>query len=459
MMRYSTVFVLAMLFFSCSDSNTDNKNSITFNEHIAHVIHKNCTPCHRPGESGPFPLITYKDVRKKAKTVVEVTQSGLMPPWPADPTYRDFVGERFLSEQEKTMIKTWVENGSPEGEAALFPEPPHYPEGSMLGKPDLVITMDKTVKIPGNNRDNFLVVKVPYELDKDTFVRAFEFVPGNRKLAHHVNGHLVQYDDDKKSNVFVGPRIVNREEAGTLEACYQFLKLLNDDGSYPTLTPSAFNFLPGMESQLFPEQIGGFVMKKKGAILMRDIHYGPSPINDTDRSYVNVFFAPHPPVRPFMETQLGTLGISDIIPPLVLPPDTVMKFVTRAVIQSDISMVMVNPHMHLLGKSFLSYAITPVGDTIPIVRINEWDFRWQYAYTFKKLLKIPRGSVIVAEGVFDNTVNNPNNPFIPPKLVSGIDGSMKTTDEMFQLILTFLPYEVGDEDISLENVKLEKAGL
>jgi hypothetical protein len=58
--------------------------------------------------------------------------------------------------------------------------------------------------------------------------------------------------------------------------------------------------------------------------------------------------------------------------------------------------------------------------------------------------------VIVAEGIFDTTVNNPNNPYVPPRLISGLDGSMKTTDEMFQLILTFMPYQPGDESVSLE---------
>jgi hypothetical protein len=30
---------------------------------------------------------------------------------------------------------------------------------------------------------------------------------------------------------------------------------------------------------------------------------------------------------------------------------------------------------------------------------------------------------------------------------------MKTTDEMFQLIVTYVPYQPGDEKISLENAK------
>jgi hypothetical protein len=120
-------------------------------------------------------------------------------------------------------------------------------------------------------------------------------------------------------------------------------------------------------------------------------------------------------------------------------------------VPEDISIVTINPHMHLLGKSFLAYAVTPSGDTIRIINIPRWDFRWQYFYTYKKILKIPAGSTMIAIGTYDNTENNPLNPFHPPQLVSERDGSMRTTDEMFQLIVTWMPYQNGDELISLEN--------
>jgi hypothetical protein len=85
-----------------------------------------------------------------------------------------------------------------------------------------------------------------------------------------------------------------------------------------------------------------------------------------------------------------------------------------------------------------------------MIRINKWDFRWQYFYTYKKMMYLPAGTTICAFGEFDNTTNNPLNPNHPPKLVSEKDGSMRTTDEMFQFIITYLPYQKGDENISLE---------
>jgi len=61
---------------------------------------------------------------------------------------------------------------------------------------------------------------------------------------------------------------------------------------------------------------------------------------------------------------------------------------------------------------------------------------------------------------FDNTQNNPFNPFDPPQTVSERyeygGSSMKATDEMFQFIITYVGYQPGDENISLENDATDK---
>jgi hypothetical protein len=265
-----------------------------------------------------------------------------------------------------------------------------------------------------------------------------------------MNAHIVQYDEGKKKNPFEGPYVVDRESVKTLEESYAAIHLLHDDGSYPELTRSVANYLPGAVSPAgYTNGIGGWKLNKKGAFLMRDVHYGPTPIDTRDESYFNVFFTDKPPARPTMEMQLGTLGISEIIPPLIIPPNVVKTFTTKTIIDQDISLLTVNPHMHLLGKSFEAFAATPDGRTIPLVKIPKWDFRWQYFYTFPKMVKIPKGSTIAAIGVYDNTANNLNNPFSPPREVIGTNGSMRVTDEMFQLIITYVPYQAGDENVAL----------
>ncbi len=107
--------------------------------------------------------------------------------------------------------------------------------------------------------------------------------------------------------------------------------------------------------------------------------------------------------------------------------------------------------MHLLGKSFKAYAITSKNDTIPLIDIPKWDFSWQDIYMFKKIVKIPAYSSINIEAVYDNTSQNPRNPFSPPRIITSDQNLlMKTTDEMLNLLLIYVPYQPGDENISLE---------
>jgi hypothetical protein len=156
-----------------------------------------------------------------------------------------------------------------------------------------------------------------------------------------------------------------------------------------------------------------------------------------------------PPERPTHEFILGTSGIAPVVPLLVIQPNTVATFKTKYTLPEDLSLLTINPHMHLLGKSFWAYAVKPDGDTVRLIRINDWDFHWQYFYNFQKMIHLPAGSTIYVEGTYDNTASNPNNPFDPPRVVQERNGSMRTTDEMFQLIVTYVPYKTGDENISL----------
>ena len=295
------IFFLFIALFLQSCSWWENRNNpymdeeITFSKNISAIIHQNCTPCHRPGEAGPFLLITYHDVAKRAKMVKHVTEIHYMPPWPADENYTHFLDEWLLTEDQILMIAAWVAQGSKIGNPDSIPQPPHYAEGSMLGKPDMTVKMPVPYHIKGNNTDQFMIMKIPYELERDTLVRAIEFVPNNRKLLHHVNGHVVQYDEGKKSSLTGGKYNVEYDRSLPQHLLYMELDILNDDGTYPYLTSSIVNYLPGSVNTQYPEGIGGIRLKKKGFFLLKDIHYGPTPIDTIDQSSINVFFDDKPP--------------------------------------------------------------------------------------------------------------------------------------------------------------------
>ena len=42
---------------------------VTFNRDIAPIVFHYCASCHRPGEAGPFPLLTYDDVKKHGRQI------------------------------------------------------------------------------------------------------------------------------------------------------------------------------------------------------------------------------------------------------------------------------------------------------------------------------------------------------------------------------------------------------
>ena len=445
-----TVLTALLLHSACNNSESIPA-TVTFTEQVAPILYNNCTICHRPGGSAHFSLVTYDECRKNAGSAAYVTKERIMPPWPADPHYTQFVGQRILSERDIKILQQWASEGAPEGPKDKLPALPAYPIGSDIGTPDLRIAVQPYF-LKANGTDQFLLVKVPFQLPADTFASLIEFVPGHKNVVHHVNGDMVKYDFYKKTDVLAGDRIVNMvEDTASLLQAFQKLGLPNDDGSYPTLQKSVVNYLPGVVGQEYPEGIGGYFLPRKGAFLLNDLHYGFTNKDDIwDSSYINIFFAKSPPKRPVQEFQIGTLGVAPVEPDLIIQPDSIKQVYSRYTIPKDISVLTINPHMHLLGKSFKAYALHPNGDTIRLISIPRWDFNWQYFYTFKKMVKIPAGSTIIAEGVYDNTRQNLNNPFSPPQLVRDRNGSMKATYEMFQFIITYLPYEQGDENISLE---------
>ncbi|OJW84021.1 MAG: hypothetical protein BGO69_09865 [Bacteroidetes bacterium 46-16] len=443
------LFIPLAFCYACNNSNR-LPDRVTFTEHIAPLFYKHCTVCHRPTGMSHIELVNYNEAKNYASAIAYVVKERLMPPWPADPHYTEFSEQRLLTEHEIKLIEKWAADGAPEGAKDKMPPEPEYPAGSAIGTPDLRLPLQPFF-LKANSSDRFLLVKVPFELPRDTYAAVVEFVPGPHNVVHHVNGDMVKYDFDKKKDVFEGQRVSDMVNDTNIIDAFKKLGLPNDDGTYPVLEKSVVNYLPGVYAQRYPGGIGGFFLPRKGAFLLNDMHYGFTRDEDlTDSSYINVFFTKTPPERIVQEFQLGTVGISPVVPDLVIPPNTIKKVHSSYVVPMDISVLTVNPHMHLLGKSFKAYAVKPDGDTIRLISIPRWDFNWQYFYTFKKMVKIPKGSTITAEGVYDNTKNNLLNPYSPPRLVRDNNGSMKATDEMFQFIISYLPYKEGDEQVSLE---------
>ena len=72
----------------------------TLNPEVAPIVWNSRANCHRPEGAGPFPLIDYVDVAKRADLIADVIKSRYMPPWPPTPGIANFEGEWWMPDGE-----------------------------------------------------------------------------------------------------------------------------------------------------------------------------------------------------------------------------------------------------------------------------------------------------------------------------------------------------------------------
>lgn len=106
--KLSAILAFALSAICASTLRADEPKTtvanLTFAEPIAAIVYDHCSSCHRPGQSGPFSLLTYSDVSQRAETIQAVIRDGYMPPWKAVHTGIDFSNDRRLSEQAKKQL-------------------------------------------------------------------------------------------------------------------------------------------------------------------------------------------------------------------------------------------------------------------------------------------------------------------------------------------------------------------
>ena len=431
--------VFFILFLSRSSAQL-----LTYYKDIAPIISAKCISCHKPGESAPFSLLTYDDVVKRAGFISKVVESRFMPPWKADPHYSSFANDRSLSEKEIKTIVLWVKAKTPEGKPVTSGQNPVSPavSGTSYNRaPDLTLRVPDTVKIPGDNVERFIIYKIPFELEDSVNIEAIEFYCNNKRIIHHAN-YAIHPVEDTSINLYNTISSINLTEDDR-KKYDQYLP-------YKKRITYYAGWIPGSSYETYPKGFG-WVMPKRGVILLT-VHYSPLPKDDTTLVGVNFFFTKNKVERKVKVISFGSGGIGerDIWPHFFIPRNEVKQFrLTLTNPGEDMSILYVWPHMHYIGKIFTAYAIKPDGDTIHLVHIPRWDFRWQEIYRYKRLVKIPRGSVLTIEGTYDNTADNPFNPNNPPRPISS-SGDMRSTDEMMTLLLIFLPYKDGDEKLKLE---------
>ena len=389
----------------------------TFNKHIAPIVFEHCASCHRPGEVAPFSLLTYTDVKKRARQIGKATSNRLMPPWKSVEGHGKFIGERRLTKEQIELIGRWVNEETPEGDASDLPPVPRFNDNWALGEPDIVLTMAEPYPVPAEGPDVYRNFILHLDVPAGKYIKALEYRPSNRRVVHHA---LFASDGSGKSR---------KEDAA--DPLPGFQGSLNIPGR---LFPGSMSaWAPGREARPLPDGIS--MPWKNGTDLILQLHLHPSGRPEVEQSSLGFFLTDEPPRRSMVDVMLLDQTID--IPPGEAAYHTNDEFS----IPVEMEVLALFPHMHLLGRDFRITAIPPTGEPFSLIWINDWDFNWQSLYQCEPAVRLPAGTKVVVEGVHDNSAENIRNPNDPPQRITFGE---QTTNEMTAALVQLVPVHESD---------------
>ena len=376
---------------------------LTYYKDVLPILQNRCQVCHRPGEMGPFSLMTYKQAVNWADDLKIYTQNRTMPPWKPTASI-PMHGERKMSDEEIATISAWVDGGTPEGNKSDAPAAAKFADGWMLGQPDMILSPKEEFTLGASGGDHYRVYVFPLNLAEDKYISGYEVRPGNPRAVHHtvhfldLKGRARKMEETEQKR----PRTGNEKDFGP---------------GYPSrMGPGFFppdgdcgGWAPGITPHFFPEGVGYYI--PKGSDFIAHVHYHRTGKVEKDKLQIGLHFAKKD-CKPLQQMVMAGNFLS-------IPPNEENFKVTGSIwAAQDCTLHTVTPHMHLLGKKIKMTMTPPGGQTTTLVGIDEWDFNWQEIYFLKQPLKLKAQTRFDLEGVFDNSAKNPNNPFSPPRRIT-----------------------------------------
>jgi mono/diheme cytochrome c family protein len=403
-------FLLGLILLNSAVASLAETSAVTFNKDIAPLIFQHCSSCHRPGQSGPFPLLSYNDVKKRAKQIAEVTARRYMPPWLPEPGYGEFEGERRLRSEQIAVLRQWVAGGLKEGNPSDLPPAPVWTNAWELGQPDLVLTLPKPVEIPAEGRDVYRILVIPQAANENHYVRALDFHAGNRAV-HHA---FFLIDRTRGSRLQAAKNLETGEGGMDLPE------------SANTPEGQSLSWQPGRKAYVCGEGMSWLL--PKGADLVLQLHLKPTGKPELLQPQLGLYFTDQPPTKSLFNFPLTSKEID-------IPAGAHDYTITDSYrLPVDVEVLRVNPHAHYLATDMQGYAVLPDGTRKELLWIKHWDFAWQGDYRLKQPLFLPKGTTLHMKYTYDNSESNPANPHHPPEHVRY---GLETTDEMGELWVQF----------------------
>ena len=392
---------------------------VTWARHVAPLLQANCVECHRRGGIAPFSLEGYDNAKRWHRMVAWMTDERLMPPWRAVPGSGEFRDARRLSARQIELLRTWSRTGARFGDPEdTMPISTRPVSKWRLGEPDLVLAMREPFEVPANGDDIYRYFVIPAEFAEDKVVVALDFSPGDPRVVHHAN-YLIDYE--------------GRARAEDAKDEAPGFSVFGTGGFLDYNAWGIGGWTPGAEPWVLDRRQGMWL--PRGGDLVLEVHYHLNGRATTDRSEVAFYFAREPVSRYVDGVVIGTEDLR-------IPPGEESYWRRFSMdVPAGMTLTDVTPHMHFLGREFISVATLPDGRERPLIRIADWDFRWQNTFTYREPVHLPAGSRIDVWVRYDNSASNPQNPTVPPRTVTW---GWETTDEMSELWIGFIPDSPND---------------
>lgn len=357
----------------------------SFYKDVLPILQQHCQSCHRPGELGPMPLLTYEQSRPWAKSIRQSVLLHKMPPWFADPHFGKFANDPSLTSTEIATIQSWVDAGSPAGSKSEAPPNPGTPD-TALQNANLVLAMPHPFPIAARSTIDYQYLLLRPGLTEDTWVRAIKIRPSDRSVVHHAVLYVREPGSKWLSGVTPG-------------VMYQ--PPPNSPDSFITSDILAV-YTPGAPLMICPEG-----MAKKipaGSDLVLQMHYTSKATDAKDQTTISIVTSHDAPKSRLMTLQMANYDFR------LLPGEASQRVIVSGTLPRDALLVSLYPHMHLRGAGFEYQIDGGHGQIETLLKVNPYDFYWQLTYQLKTPRLLKAGTKLLWTGYFDNSSANPRNP-------------------------------------------------
>jgi mono/diheme cytochrome c family protein len=376
----TTVCVAAGVTFGSAQlaGQTTARPDVTFTKDILPILQTSCQDCHRPGGSGPMPLVTYDDVRPWARAIRQRITNREMPPWFSRRDIGEYDPDPSLSDAQIAMVSAWVDGGALPGNPSDAPPPRQFvPSGQWrFGEPDLIVT-SPGVSVPAVGPDLYPEPVVDAGLTEDRFVQWMEIVPEHDPVVHHV----LVYNAGNGSG-------------GSTDS---------EDGGRGTLIA---NLAKGGTPRFFPD--GAAKVMRRGDRIRFQIHLHPTgKAAEVEHTRVGIKFFPKGYVpKHIIQTRAVSSQATLIIPPGAANVQSDSFFT----LEHPTTLLSFQPHMHYRGKRMTLEVQLPSGEKRLLSDIDRFTQAWQPTYRYKHPPTFPSGSTLHVTAYHDNSAANKLNP-------------------------------------------------